>query len=135
MKHRTLVILSGIFFSCSACKPALKSEALIGKWKYVKVETPQASPPDSIKKVVIEQASPYITFSKNDSVKIIWSDSVLSHGTYRLSGNNIQVKEILAGGKSREFPFYISKLDKNNLIFESLGEDGSKVTAVKDPQR
>jgi hypothetical protein len=35
------------------------------------------------------------------------------------------------GGQTRAFPFYVSELDEKHIVFESMGEGGSKVTAVK----
>ena len=49
-----------------------------------------------------------------------------------IDGNNILVKEILEGGKTREFPFIVSKLDDKNLIFETKGDESARVTTVKE---
>jgi hypothetical protein len=116
----------------SSCQTAIKPDALYGKWKYVKVENPNSHPPDSVKNSELEIEKPYIQFSKNDSLLIWWGGKVLSHGTFRLDGSNIRFKEILADGKTREFPFWVSKLTDKDLIFETGGEDGAKVTAVKE---
>jgi hypothetical protein len=35
-------------------------------------------------------------------------------------------------GKKREFPFVVSKLTDKEIIFETTGKDGSRVTAVKE---
>ncbi len=116
----------------SSCKQKpIQREALLGKWKYVKVENPNSHPPDSVSATELEIESPYIKFSKNDSMMIWWGGKVLSHGTYKLDGSNIQVKEVLDGGKTRNFPFFVSKLTDKDLIFETSGEEGTKVTAVK----
>jgi hypothetical protein len=115
----------------SSCQTAIKSDTLYGKWRYVKVENPNSHPPDSVKSSELEIEKPYIQFSKNDSLLIWWGGKVLSHGTFRVDGSNIRFKEILADGKTREFPFWVSKLTDKYLIFETSGEDGSKVTAVK----
>jgi hypothetical protein len=115
-----------------SCHSAIKPEAIYGKWKYVKVENPNSHPPDSVSSTELAQNSPYIQFSKNDSLLIYWGGKVLSHGTFRLDGSNIHFKEILADGKTREFPFWVSKLTDNDLVFETTGEDGSKVTALKE---
>jgi hypothetical protein len=63
---------------------------------------------------------------------IWWGGQVLTHGTYKIDGDKIQFKEIQPGGKIREFPFIVSKLDDKNLVFETKGDEGSKVTAVKE---
>jgi hypothetical protein len=116
----------------ASCHTAIKPEAIYGKWKYVKVENPNRHPPDSVSSAELAQNSPYIQFSKNDSLLIYWGGKVLSHGTFRLDGSNIRFKEILADGKTREFPFWVSELTDKDLIFETTGEDGSKVTALRE---
>jgi hypothetical protein len=115
----------------AACQAAVKPEALYGKWKYVKVESSDVRSTASVTSEQLESESPYIQFSKNDSALIWWGGKVLTHGSYKIDGNQILFKEILPGGKTREFPFIVSKLDDKNLIFETTGDDGAKVTAVK----
>lgn len=114
-----------------SCKPGLTKQALLGRWKYVKVENPNSHPPDSVRSAELEIERPYIEFSKNDSLVIMWGGRVLSHGTFRIEGNNIRFKEILANGKTRQFPFWVSKITNKDLVFETNGEDGSRVTAIK----
>ncbi|MDB5135707.1 MAG: hypothetical protein JWP37_2310 [Mucilaginibacter sp.] len=131
IKYNLLNALLALFIF-SSCQTAIKPEALYGKWKYVKVENPNSHPIDSVSSTELAMEVPYIQFSKNDSLVIWWGGKVLSHGTFHLDGSNIRVKEILADGKTREFPFYVSKLTEKDLIFSTSGEDGSKVTAVKE---
>jgi hypothetical protein len=116
----------------AACKPALKPESLTGTWKYVKVESPNQNPPDSISKYVLQEQSPSIRFTGADSLIIVWDGKVLSHGTFTIVGNNIQYTEILSSGKTRSFPFYVSQITGSNLVFETLGVDGTRVTAIKE---
>ena len=116
----------------SSCKPAIKSADLYGTWKYLKVENPNSTPPDSVKHDELLLQAPYIQFTKSDSLIIIWGGKVLSHGKFKMDGNNISYTESLPGGTSRTFPFYISKIDGKNLVFETLGEQGTRVTAVKE---
>lgn len=115
----------------ASCQNTIKPEALYGKWKYIKIENNSVSSTTNVTSEQLEAEEPYIRFSKNDSLLIWWGGKVLSHGSYKIEGNKIQVKEILAGGKTREFPFIVSKLDDKNLIFETNGDDGAKVTAIK----
>ena len=115
-----------------SCQNAIKTEALYGKWKYIKVENNSVSNTNMVTSEQLESEEPYISFSKNDSLLIWWGGRVLSHGSYKIEGDKIQFKEILADGKTREFPFIVSKLDDKNLIFETKGDDGAKVTAVKE---
>jgi len=49
-----------------------------------------------------------------------------------LDGMNIRYTEILPGGKTRTFPFFVSKITDKDLIFETLGEEGTMVTAMKE---
>ena len=120
-----------VFMLLSACQTAVKPGALYGKWKYVKVENSDIRSTTDVTPEQLESESPYIQFSKNDSALIWWGGKVLTHGSYRIDGNRIMFKEILPGGKTREFPFIVSKLDDKNLIFETTGDDAAKVTAVK----
>ncbi len=116
----------------AACKPALKPENLYGTWKYIKVENPNETPPDSVSKSTLQEESPSIHFTKGDSLTIIWGGKLLSHGKFVLDGMNIRYTEILPDGKTRTFPFYVSEITDKELIFETLGEEGTRVTAVKE---
>jgi hypothetical protein len=116
----------------AACKPGVKPADLYGTWKYIKVENPNETPPDSVSKTDLQEQSPSIRFSKGDSLVIIWGGKTLSRGKFVLDGMNIRYSEVLPGGKTRTFPFYISKITDKDLVFETLGEEGTKVTAVKE---
>jgi hypothetical protein len=131
IKTKLLIVIIALFGLSSCRQKPIQREALLGKWKYVKVENPNSHPLDSVSASELEMESPYIKFSKNDSMMIWWGGKVLSHGTFKLDGSNIQVREILDGGKTRSFPFFVSKLTDKDLVFETSGEDGTKVTAVK----
>jgi hypothetical protein len=116
----------------ASCQNVIKPEALYGKWKYIKIENNSVSSTTNVTNEQLASEEPYIRFSKNDSLLIWWGGKVLSHGSYKIEGDKIQFKEILTDGKIREFPFIVSKLDDKNLIFETNGDDGAKVTAVKE---
>jgi hypothetical protein len=45
---------------------------------------------------------------------------------------NIRIKENLPAGTTRAFPFWVSELTDKEIVFATLGQDGSKVTAVKE---
>ncbi|MDB5115396.1 MAG: hypothetical protein JWQ79_888 [Mucilaginibacter sp.] len=130
MKNHILFI--AIASLLAACKPAVKPENLYGKWKYIKVQNPNANPPDSLTSMQLREESPYIQFTTQDSLFIYWNTKILSRGTFSLDGRNIQYKEILADGKTREFPFYVTELTDKRLIFSTKGADGSEVTALKE---
>ncbi|WP_426671031.1 hypothetical protein ACPPVU_07325 [Mucilaginibacter sp. McL0603] len=116
----------------ASCKNTIQPDVLYGKWKYVKIENNSVSSTTNVTSEQLESEEPYIQFSKNDSLLIWWGGKVLSHGSYKIEGDKIQFKEILADGKTREFPFIVSKLDDKNLIFETTGDDGARVTTVKE---
>jgi hypothetical protein len=116
----------------ASCKPAIKSSDLYGTWKYLKIENPNENPPDSVKHDELMAQSPSIKFTKSDSLIITWGGVVLSHGKFKIDGANINFTENLPDGTTRQFPFYISKITDKDLIFETLGEHGSRVTAVKE---
>lgn len=116
----------------ASCQNTIKPDALYGRWKYIKIENNSVSNTNVVTTEQLESEEPYIQFSKNDSLLIWWGGKILSYGSYKIEGNKIQVKEILADGKTREFPFIVSKLDDKNLVFATNGDDGSKVTAVKE---
>jgi hypothetical protein len=117
-------------FAVAACKSSISANELYGKWKYIKVENPKANPPDSVTESELKMQAPYIQFSNNKLV-IMWGGKILSHGTFRMDGRNIRYKESLEDGTTREFPFWVSKLTDNDLVFETTGVDGSRVTAVR----
>lgn len=119
-----------LFFS--SCGTSVKPENLYGKWKYVKVQNPNSNPPDSVSSEDLAAQAPSIEFSKNNDLVIVWGGKVLSHGKFRTEGQNIQYTETLADGKTRTFPFWVSKLTDKDLVFETKGADGSRVTAVKE---
>ena len=132
LKNKLPAIIACIGITLSACKSSIKPGDLYGKWKYVKIENLDIRTTTSVTSEELESESPYIRFSKNDSALIWWGGKVLTHGSYRIEGNQIMFKEILPGGKTREFPFIVSKLDDKNLMFETTGDDAVKVTAVKE---
>ncbi|MES2808485.1 MAG: hypothetical protein V4619_07665 [Bacteroidota bacterium] len=129
MKTHFLLLLCLI--GLASCGPSITPETLQGKWNYVKVRNPKASPPDSVSAVTLSIEKPFIEFTNKDSLIIHWDNRILSHGTFRLDGRNIIYKEILADNSTREFPFYIESLDGKQMMFTTKGEDGSEVTAVK----
>lgn len=127
-KFTTAVILLSVLASCQL---SIKPETLYGKWKYVKIENNSVENTNNVTPEQLQSEEPYIKFTK-DSLMIWWGGQVLTHGTYKIDGDKIQFKEIQPGGKIREFPFIVSKLDDKNLVFETKGDDGSRVTAVKE---
>jgi len=131
IKRNSLPIVAILLLIYSCGQKPVQRDVLLGKWKYIKVENPNSHPPDSVSSIELDIESPYIKFSNNDSMMIWWGGKVLSHGMFKPDGSNIRIKEILDGGKTRDFLFYVSKLTDKDMVFETSGEDGTKVTAVK----
>jgi len=131
MLKRYLFIVT-IVTASTSCKQKITVSAnqLYGKWKYIKVDNPNAHPPDSVKSEELQIQKPYILFS-NDSLQMWWGGGILSRGSYKVSGDSIHYTEILPDGKRREFPMIVTRLDGKILVFQTSGEDGSEVTAVK----
>lgn len=129
---RNLFFLFAIALCFAACKPSASPDKLYGKWNYTRVRNPLADPPDSVGKETLSSEKPYIEFTRQDSLRIIWDGKVLSHGTFKVDGLDIRYKEILATGQTRDFPFHIENFSDKQMIFSTAGKDGSEVTAVKE---
>ncbi|MBD1366256.1 hypothetical protein IDJ77_20760 [Mucilaginibacter sp. ZT4R22] len=130
MKKYVIAIIA-LLISFTSCKPGVSPERLYGKWNYIRVEKP-ASPGDSVTRFVIAEQKPSIVFNKDNTLQIYWGGKVLSHGAFSIAGMDIKYKEDLGDGKTRDFPFSVSELTDKKIIFETLGEDGSRVTAVRE---
>lgn len=129
---KNLFILLLFVLTITACKQGIKADALYGDWKYLKIDKPQSDDPsDTVSTQDLVENAPYISFSRNNELAIHWGGKILSHGTFNISGNNINYTEQLPDGKKRTFPFWVSKLDDKNIVFETMGADGSRVTAVR----
>jgi hypothetical protein len=131
IKHLFYIPAVLLMFVIGSCKSAIKPEDIYGKWKYTKIEHPNADPPE-MPAAQLQSQSPSIEFSKNNEYEIIWGGKILSHGKFTTDGMNIRIKENLPDGTTREFPFWVSELTDKEIVFETKGEDGSKVTAVRE---
>ena len=120
-----------VLFLISGCKTPVNPADLYGKWKYIRVEHP-SDPSDSVRAAELAYRAPYIQFSADNKMLIMWGGKVLSHGTFTIEGQNIQIKEELPDGKTRDFPFWVIKLTDKEIVFETKGDDKSTVTAVKE---
>jgi len=121
-----------LLLAALSCNTSISADALFGKWNYIKVIKPNANPPDSVRMSELKVQAPFIQFSKDNKFMIIWGGTLLSHGTFSVEGKNILIKEVLPDGTTRQFPFWVSELTGKEIIFETKGEDGSRVTAVKE---
>lgn len=131
MKNYSFLLIAIVLCFMASCKPGVSTATLTGKWKYVKVEHPNANPPDKKNQAELDEASPYIQFTPEMKWNIVWGGKYLSHGSFTLNGNNIKVNEKLPDGKTRDFVFTVSELTETNIVFETIGAEGSKVTAVR----
>lgn len=116
----------------AACKQGIKAEKLYGDWKYIRVEKLNTDDySDTTTKQDLIDNLPHISFSKDSQLTMYWGGKIFSHGSFSISGNNINYTEQLPGGKHRTFPFWVSKLDDQTIVFETMNNDGSRVTATK----
>ena len=124
-----LTLIVFIFFA--ACKPSVTPETLYGKWNYTRLEKPDAHPATVEPDWKLKLEKPYVLFLKNNEMQMWWSGELFAHGKFRVEDNAIWFKQVLDGGQTREFPFHIIELKDKTMVFETSGEDGSKVTVVK----
>ncbi|HVW94673.1 MAG TPA: hypothetical protein VHA56_01725 [Mucilaginibacter sp.] len=126
-------ILPLIIFSILAgCKNSIDQAKLYGKWKYIKVGHPTAHPPDSVSDSELKYASPSVEFFRNDQYVIMWSGKVLSHGKFSTEGMSINITETMPDSSTREFPFWVTKLTDKTIVFETKGDEKSRVTAIRE---
>ncbi len=123
--------IAAVLLFFASCKSAIKPGDLYGKWKYIKIEHPDGDPP-VMPAEQLQSQSPSIEFLKNGGFVITWGGRVLSYGKFTTEGRNINIKEDLPDGTTRTFPFWVSELTDKEIIFETTGKDGSKVTAVRE---
>lgn len=131
MKKPLLYGFVTIIVLCLSCKKAVKPEQLYGEWKYIKVESPNERPAYSMPQEEIKAENPSIMFSKNNDLVIMWGGKRLSYGKFRMDGSMIRYKEKLDGGITREFPFIIREISAKQLVFETMSQDISRITAEK----
>ncbi|OKS85076.1 hypothetical protein [Mucilaginibacter polytrichastri] len=132
MKNVLLIIIGFTVMFATSCSTGLDTKALQGKWKYVKVGVPNSSPPDTVTTAELEENKPYIEIKADGNFNIMWGGKLLSHGSYKISGKNLNMHELLPGGQSRDFPFFVSSLTDKQITFETVDKGGSQVTAVKE---
>lgn len=112
-----------------SCTEKISTEDLYGRWNYMKVQN--FNPVDSLSSAEIQREKPSIIFSADSNLVIEWGGKKLSYGTYRMDGKMIRYTETLEGGRKRSFPFLIKELDGNNLVFETMEQNPTRVTAVR----
>jgi hypothetical protein len=105
-------------------------ETLYGQWNYIKVESP-SNPEENLTEEELLEQVPSISFTADHNLTIMWGGKRLSYGKYRIEGNLIRYTENLGGGRTREFPFLVSKLTDKELVFETMEQNATRVTAVR----
>ncbi|MEJ7692778.1 hypothetical protein [Daejeonella sp.] len=114
----------------SSCSKSVEPEDLYGRWNYVKVEN--AYPQDSLPDGELKLQSSAIIFDKNSNLVIEWGGKKLSSGKFRMDGKMIRYTEDLPGNQKREFPFLINSLSDRELIFQTMDQSSTTVTARKE---
>lgn len=127
MKGYLCLILIAVLF-IAACTRNIKPGELYGKWNYIRVENPKNAEESLSEQEVAEQA-PYIEFSENGSLVIMWGGKKLSSGKFKMEGDIIRYTESLPGGVKRPIPFAVKKLTADELVFETLEQDYTRITA------
>jgi len=128
MKYSFPVLIFCILL-CSSCSFEIEKSDLVGRWNYIKVVN--ADPEDITSNEELKQASPAIIFTETNDLTIEWGGKQLSKGKYKLDGKMIRYTESLEGGRTREFPFLISKLSDNELVFQTMEKNYTVVTAIR----
>lgn len=132
MIKKTLLLFIIPLFLITACKHSINANLLYGDWKYIKIDHPKGDDmTDTIPGDTLKAAAPYIRFTNKNQLYINWGGKILSHGTYTTKGDNINYTEQMPDGKTRTFPFWVSHLDTKTIIFETLDNNGARVTAIK----
>ncbi|SDM34002.1 hypothetical protein SAMN05421813_11026 [Daejeonella rubra] len=128
MKFTSFILFIFIFL-CSSCDREIEPKDLYGRWNYIAVEN--FNPPDSLTRNELIEQAPAIVFSTGNKLVIEWGGKQLSHGTYKMDGKMIRYTESLEGGKKREFPFLIKELGEDELVFETMEQNYTRVKAKK----
>ena len=132
-KRNILYAAAALLFVMPSCKQVLTPQTLAGKWNYIKVENPYSpNPPDTVPSQDIALNKPYIQLSATGQLLMMWGGKILSHGTYKIDGQNISYTETITDGNKRTFPFYIKTLTDKQIIFETKEQDAVRVTAAKE---
>ena len=124
-----LAIIASLLLCFSSCNNSIEQENLLGRWNYIKAVN--ADPEDITSNEELKQASPAIIFTETNDLTIEWGGKQLSKGKYKLDGKMIRYTESLEGGRTREFPFLISKLSDNELVFQTMEKNYTVVTAIR----
>ena len=119
-----------IFLVFTSCSNTIQPEELYGRWNYVKVDN--TNPQDTLADGELELQSPAIIFNDKQDLIIEWGGKKLSSGKFRMEGKMIRYTEDLPGGQKREFPFLIKSLNDKELVFQTMEQNFTTVTALKE---
>ena len=125
-----LYALANVLLLSSSCSNTIKPEELYGRWNYIKVEN--TNPQDTLPDGELELQLPAITFNNKRILVIEWGGKTLSSGKFRMEGKMIRYTEFLEGGRKREFPFLIKKFSDKDLVFETMEQNSTRVTARRE---
>ena len=119
-----------VFLVSTSCSNTIKPEELYGRWNYVKVDN--TNPQDTLPDGELRLQSPAIIFNDKQMLMIEWGGKTLSSGKFKMEGKMIRYTEDLPGGQKREFPFLIKSLNDKELVFQTMGQNFTTVTALKE---
>lgn len=128
-----LKLLLAFIIILSSCSKTIETADLYGKWDYKSIKN--ANPEDIMSDDEVQKQNASITFNNNNDLVIEWGGKRLSYGKFKLDGKMIRYTEFLEGGSKREFPFLIIKLTENELTFQTMEKDFTKVIAIKNANK
>lgn len=129
MKTYSIIIYAFLIISLASCTGSIEQKDIYGRWNYINVKN--ADPEDITTDEELKQQSPAIIFTETNDLIIEWGGKQLSHGKFKMDGKMIRYTEYLEGGRTRDFPFLISQLSGDKLIFETMEKNYTRVTAIK----
>ena len=130
---RVFPIISFCILILAACSGSVSQEKLVGKWDYIQIENLNSQSEDSTTVADLKAARPYIQFSNANKLQIFWAGKLLSTGNYRIDGKMLRYTEMLPDGAKRDFPFLVKELSEEQIVFETMTNEGTRVTARKRP--
>jgi hypothetical protein len=129
-----------LFFSISfllviltSCSKSIDIEDLYGRWDYISIKN--ADPEDIMTDEEVKSQKPYIIFKSNNELIISWADKQISYGKFKMDGKMIRYTENLGDERTRDFPFLILKLSENELVFQTMEKNFTKVSAKKNANK
>ena len=118
-----------ILILLTSCSKSIDAADLYGRWDYISIKN--ADPEDIMTDAEVKSQKPYIIFKSNNELMISWADKQISQGNFKMDGKMIRYTENLAGGRTRDFPFLITKLTENELVFQTMEKNFTRVSAKK----